>query len=77
MSEAAGGAERQRDAKRTARAVVFTLAVVLLVWFVIGNAGQVKVHFWVTSAQTSLIAVILISAALGAIISLLVARRRR
>ena len=77
MQDAAGAPEKTRDAKRTARAVVFTLAVLLLVWFVVGNAGQVQVHFWVTSARTSLIAVILVSAALGAIISLLIARRRR
>lgn len=67
----------KRDGKRTTQFVLFALAVVLLVWFVVGNAHQVKVQFWVVSAQTSLIAVILVSAALGALIALLMARGRR
>ena len=67
----------RRDPKHVARLVVFAVAVVLLVWFVIGNAHTVNVEFWVTSAQTSLIAVILISAALGALISLVMVRRKR
>ena len=71
------GETGNRDTKHTARLVVFGLAVILLVWFVIGNARSVKVEFWVTSAQTSLIAVILVSAALGALISLLMVRRKR
>ena len=66
-----------RDSKNIARLVVFAGAVILLVWFVIGNAHTVKVQFWVTSAQTSLIAVILLSAALGALISLVMVRRKR
>ena len=66
-----------RDNKHMARLVVFVVAVILLVWFVIANARSVKVEFWVTSAQTSLIAVILVSAALGALISLLMVRRKR
>ncbi len=68
---------RKRDNTHVARLVVFVAAVILLVWFVIGNAHSVKVEFWVTSAQTSLIAVILVSAALGALISLLMVRRKR
>ena len=67
----------KRDAKRTAQIVLFAGAVVLLVWFVVANAQKVKVQFWVTSAQTSLIVVILVSAALGALIALLMARGRR
>ena len=82
---------KRRDTKNSVRLVVFAIAVVLLVWFVIGNAHSVKVQFWVTSAQTSLIAVIpvlswlvppliaviLLSAALGALISLVMVRRKR
>jgi uncharacterized integral membrane protein len=37
----------------------------------------VQIHFWVTSAQASLIAVILISAAFGAILALLLSRGRK
>lgn len=66
----------RRDSKKTAQLVVIIAAAALLIWFVIGNARQVKVEFWVTSAQTSLIAVILVSAALGALIALLMARGR-
>ena len=68
---------KRRDTKNSVRLVVFAIAVVLLVWFVIGNAHSVKVQFGVTSAQTSLIAVILLSAALGALISLVMVRRKR
>ncbi len=57
--------------------VLITLAVVLLMWFVFGNAQKVPIHFWVFSGHASLITVILISAALGAVIALLVARSRR
>ena len=68
---------QKNDNRRIVRLVVFAIAVILLVWFVISNSQKVEVNFWVTSAQTSLIAVILISAALGAIISLILARRHR
>jgi len=71
------GEPRKRDTKHQVRLVVFAIAVILLVWFVIGNARTVQVEFWVTSAHTSLIAVILVSAALGALISLLMVRRKR
>ena len=67
----------KRDFAKDFRLVVMTVAAVLLVWFVVGNSETVNVHFWVVSAQASLIVVILISAALGAIISLLLARSRR
>jgi len=60
---------------REARVVLVTLAAVLLVWFVIANAQSVKIHFWVFTTNASLIAVILISAALGAIMALLLKRR--
>jgi uncharacterized integral membrane protein len=70
-------AKPQRDRKHDAQLVVMTLAVVLLIWFVVANAQRVKVHFWVFSADVSLIAVILISAALGAITALLVRRTRQ
>jgi uncharacterized integral membrane protein len=59
------------------RVVIMTLAAVLLVWFVAGNTQDVQVRFWVTDTHTSLIVVILVSAALGAIIALLLSRGRR
>jgi uncharacterized integral membrane protein len=69
--------QSRRDRKRDVRLVVMTLAAVLLIWFVVGNAQSVEIHFWITSAKTSLIVVILISAALGAILGMLLSRHRK
>jgi len=67
------GRSRQHDA----RLILITLAGVLLLWFVGANTQKVQIHFWVFTADTSLIAVILISAALGAILALLLRRSKR
>ncbi len=67
----------QRDGRRTARLVVLGAALVLLVWFVVGNAHSVEVSFWVATVKTSLIAVILVSAALGAVLALVASKSRR
>jgi uncharacterized integral membrane protein len=66
----------RRSPKRDARVVIITLAGALLLWFVIANTQKVKVHFWVFSAETSLITVIVISAGLGALLALLLRRSR-
>jgi uncharacterized integral membrane protein len=66
-----------RTRRRDARLVVVTLAAVLLIWFVGANTQKVQIHFWVITADTSLITVILISAALGAILALLLRRTRQ
>jgi len=66
----------KRSPKRDARIVVITLAGVLLLWFVIANTQKVKVHFWVFSAETSLITVIVISAGLGALLALLLRKSK-
>ena len=71
QSTASGARDRRRDG----RVVLVTLALVLLVWFVFANAQKVKVHFWIFSANVSLITVILLSAALGAVLALLLRRR--
>jgi len=71
------GNQPKRDRKRDVRLVVMTLAAVLLIWFVVGNSQKVEIHFWITSANTSLIVVILISAALGAILGMLFSRSRK
>jgi uncharacterized integral membrane protein len=65
-----------RERKHDARIILITLAAVLLIWFVGANTQKVQIHFWVFSADASLITVILISAALGALIALLVRRAR-
>jgi uncharacterized integral membrane protein len=67
---------KKRSPRRDARLVIITLAGVLLLWFVIANTQKVKVHFWVFSAETSLITVIVISAGLGALLALLLRRSK-
>ena len=49
----------------------------LLVWFVLANTQRVQIHFWVLTADTSLIVVILIAAALGAITALLLRHAKK
>jgi uncharacterized integral membrane protein len=66
----------KRRSRRDARLVIVALAGVLLLWFVIANTQKVKVHFWVFSAETSLITVIVISAGLGALLALLLRRSK-
>jgi len=66
-----------RDTGRDVRLVIMTLAVVLLVWFIAANTAKVQIHFWLVTAKVSLISVILISAALGAVISLLLSHSRK
>ena len=61
----------KRNRSRDAQLIIVTLLMVLLLWFVIANTQKVNVHFWVT-ANVSLIVVILLSAALGALSTLLV-----
>lgn len=48
------------------KAILGIAAGILLVWFIIANAQQVEVTWWVFDTSTSLIVVILISALLGA-----------
>ena len=60
--------ERPRDRRGDTnwKAILGIAAGVLLVWFIIANAQQVEVTWWVFDTSTSLIVVILISALLGA-----------
>lgn len=70
----------EHDRGRDVRLVLIGIAVVLLAWFAFANLQTVKIRFWVTSADASLILVILISGVLGALVSGLwsrAARRRR
>jgi uncharacterized integral membrane protein len=48
------------------KAIAGVAAGIMLVWFIITNAQQVEVTWWVFDTSTSLIVVILISALLGA-----------
>ncbi len=52
-------------------------AGILLLWFVIANAQEVQVTWWVINTSTSLIVVILVSALLGAGVTYFLTRVRR
>lgn len=69
----------RRDRRRDVRVVVTGVVVVLLVWFALANLQDVHIHFWVTSTQAPLIAVIVIAVVLGVAATVLVSRftRRR
>jgi uncharacterized integral membrane protein len=70
----------KRDNKEIVRLVVFGIALVLLIAFVIGNSASVRVDFVVFHTHASLIWVILISALLGVLVDRLVialGRRRK
>ncbi|MBM3665300.1 MAG: LapA family protein [Actinobacteria bacterium] len=58
------------------KAILGIAAGILLVWFIIANAQQVEVTWWVFDTSTSLIVVILISALLGAGITYFLTRVR-
>jgi uncharacterized integral membrane protein len=51
-------------------------AGILLLWFVIANAQEVQVTWWVVNTSTSLIVVILVSALLGAGVTYFLTRVR-
>lgn len=59
------------------RGILAVAGGVLLVWFIIVNAQQVQVTWWVFDTSTSLIVVILLSALLGAGITYFFTRVRR
>jgi uncharacterized integral membrane protein len=63
-----------RDRGRDARLVAVGVVAVGLVWFAVANLQDVKIRFWVPSAKAPLIAVIVISGALGSAVTLLVSR---
>jgi uncharacterized integral membrane protein len=69
-----GGAKTER--RRQVLLVVMAVAVVLLVWFALGNIHDVSMRFWIYQRRAPLIVVILISGLLGALITALVMRRR-
>ena len=59
------------------RPILAVSAGILLLWFVIANAQEVQVTWWVISTSTSLIVVILVSALLGAGVTYFLTRVRR
>jgi uncharacterized integral membrane protein len=76
-SQVERGGGREIDRRRAATLVGVGIAVVLLVWFALGNIHDVSIEFWFTSRKAPLIIVILISGLLGALIGALVVRRRQ
>jgi uncharacterized integral membrane protein len=69
-----GGAKTER--RRQVVLVGVAVAVILLVWFALGNIHDVSIRFWIYQRRAPLIIVILISGLLGALITALVVRRR-
>ena len=80
-SDGPSGAPREkRDNREIVRLVLFGLALVLLIAFIIGNSKEVKVNFVVYHTSVSLNWVILVSAVLGVLVDRLaiaLGRRRK
>jgi uncharacterized integral membrane protein len=74
--ETDGGDEKQVDRKRQARLIAIVAVVIVLGWFAVANTRRVQIDFWVFHRQAPLILVILISGLLGALIALLIMRRK-
>jgi uncharacterized integral membrane protein len=70
------GGGRETDRRRQGALIGVGIAVVLLVWFAVGNFHDVSIEFWVYGKKAPLIIVIVISGLLGALITALVMRRK-
>ena len=70
------GGEKQVDRRRQVRLVAIAVMVIVLGWFAVANTRRVQIDFWVFHRQAPLILVILISGLLGALIALLIMRRK-
>ena len=66
-----------RDRRRDARLVATGVAAVLLVWFALVNLQDVQIHFWIGTKHAPLIVVTAVSAGLGAVVGILLTRRRK
>ena len=71
-----GGGEKVVDRRRQVRLIAIAVVVILLGWFAVANTRKVQIDFWVFHRQAPLILVILISGLLGALIALLIMRRK-
>jgi uncharacterized integral membrane protein len=70
------GGEKVVDRRRQVRLIGIVAAVIVLGWFAVANTRKVQIDFWVFHRQAPLILVILISGLLGALIALLIMRRK-
>jgi uncharacterized integral membrane protein len=70
------GGKREVDRRRQVRLIAIVVAVIVLGWFAVANTRKVQIDFWVFHRQAPLILVILISGLLGALIALLIMRRK-
>jgi uncharacterized integral membrane protein len=64
------------DRRRQATLVGVGVAAILLAWFALANLRDVQIDFWVVNRHAPLILVIVISGLLGALIAVLVMRRK-
>jgi uncharacterized integral membrane protein len=64
------------DRKRDTQLVAAGVSAVLLVWFALANRRQVSIDFWVAHRSAPLVVVIAISGLLGALVAILVRRRK-
>ena len=68
----------QQDSKRERiRIICAGILVLLLVGFVVANSNKVKVSFIVTDRQVPLIVVLVVTALLSSVVTLILARRRK
>ena len=70
------GGGKEIDRRRQVRLIAIAVVVILLGWFAVANTRRVQIDFWVFHRQAPLILVILISGLLGALIALLIMRRK-
>jgi uncharacterized integral membrane protein len=68
--------EKEVDRRRQVRLIGIAVVVILLAWFAVANTRKVQIDFWVFHRQAPVILVILISGLLGALIALLIMRRK-
>ena len=74
-AEPAGGGKAV-DRRHQFRLVGILVLGILLGWFALANFGKVRIDFWVFHRQAPLIVVIVISGLLGALIAVLIMRRK-